>query len=70
MTGKVAFQIDFKFTVGGTLIFFYLCAIKIMRRYRIYDFLLTELSVRKAGSSKLQFQFERAAMKTQHLTNT
>ena len=40
-----------------------------MRRYRIYDFLLTELSVRKAGSSKLQFQFERAAMKTQHLTN-
>ena len=40
-----------------------------MLHSRMHGFLLTELSVWKASSSKLQFEFERAAIKTQHLAN-
>ena len=40
-----------------------------MLHSRMHGFLLTELSVWKASCSKLQFEFERAAIKTQHLAN-
>ena len=40
-----------------------------MLHYRIHGFLLSELSVRKAGALKLQFLFEGAAIKIQHFAN-
>ena len=54
-TDKVAFQSYFKFKVED-INFFYLYALTCMLHYRIYGFLLTKLSVRKTGSSKLQFE--------------
>ena len=67
MTGKAAFQSDFKFKIGETHYFFTYVQLTFMLHYRIHDFLFTELSLRKAGSSELQFNFRE--LKTQHLAN-
>ena len=40
-----------------------------MLYYSIHGLLLSELSVRKAGASKLQFLFEEAGIKVQHFAN-
>ena len=53
-TSKVAFQSVFKFKVEDILTFFFThVQLTFILHNRIHDFLVTELSVWKAGSSKL-----------------
>ena len=47
MTGKVAFQSNFKFYVRDTLKILTYVQLTSILHYRIHDFLGTELSVRK-----------------------